>query len=305
LIMKAYEDFYDRVLNYFAPGHRILFNAWDHTGKDVLAHLSKAFSVSTKPSFEKLPLLPKVSGDRDNIKPNRLAHLHSIKRSEKSGSESKLLLTGMEASGVDAIASALRLLTLTKAFSTNLEWEEAVNGRITCPVCESMKRSLVRPEKPSFVFEEDFLGGAVAQVFMREFLTDQSMGRFILGVKSLKHWLRDVRCSFSTYSSSGSKKTLLRHNEARTMSPSLSEALGYLYGFDVSDYSHIEVSDYLLKRRYQDFVNSVSTFVPLDRILILDATASNAWEKLCFFLASVPTCTQGVIESRFPHIETC
>jgi hypothetical protein len=193
----------------------------------------------------------------------------------------------------------LKELGLSKGLSTTSEWRESLRTKNSCPLCDDIKHALLRGNKPSLLFEEDFIGGAPLQIFFRD-LAFYNTTKFILTSRSLHIWLRDVRCVLSSYAIS-EKRSLLR-TSAVAVPFALHVAFLRLYGIAVSDYTKTRVSDHLLRRRYQDFVDLVRIVLPRDSLLLFNPTAMDGWDQLCGFLALRSKCSSVMSISRFRMI---
>jgi hypothetical protein len=65
-------------------------------------------------------------------------------------------------------------------------------------------------------------------------------------------------------------------------------------------YGSTDAREFLYKKRYREHVERVQQCVPPDRLLVMDITAGEGWEKLCPFLGLPHPGVAFPFENRTP-----
>ena len=114
--------------------------------------------------------------------------------------------------------------------------------------------------------------------FYREFLDAYPSAKCILTVRDESAWWRSVEAQFNDIY----RVTSIGDDPIRW------HVRNYVYGSAVA-------TEYLYRKRYREHNAAVIANVPKDRLLVMDITAGEGWEKLCPFLGfAVPS-------EPFPH----
>jgi len=327
---SAYQDYYDLVLGLTPRHHRVLVDvkggfrvvdsfqalaAMFHTASDSDRWIDRKLQLKSrakatdKSSLHRVEPPQKQHNSSEDVEADYLGTLHWISSNSERATEThaaKAFLMGLDATGGEYAGTVLENMDLIKAIATTSEWKDYLaQSKGSCGVCEKMSQILMAatttgasPANP-LLFEEDYMGGAPLQLLVRQFLSYYGSSKFILTSRPLRSWLRDIRCFFAIFARPEKKSLLRSITASNALSSLLQTVFLRLYGFPIADYLQLDVSDYLLKRKYQDFVDLLGLIIPAERLMVLDINqGSMALDHLCRFLKLEHKCSNVISRSN-------
>lgn len=145
-----------------------------------------------------------------------------------------------------------------------------------------------RVQDPDFRVYDDYdcVSDIPSAYFYKELLEAYPDCKCVLTVRNIDDWYNSVEAHFNArwpvrrphigwrvLAAVGIRKatTELRHFEFRT------NLRNHVYG-------SIHATGFLYKKRYLSHIANVKAYVPPERLLVMDITAGDGWEKLCTFL---------------------
>jgi hypothetical protein len=135
-----------------------------------------------------------------------------------------------------------------------------------------------------------------ASLFFKELADAYPEAKVVLTIRDVDDWWRGVKRHFEV--NYVANERLLRHRVAQAIGVPFRERpedsfrrllRQYAYGSTIP-------TEYLYKKRFIEHNHLVQTLIPPERLLVIDITKGDGWQKLCPFLG-LDTMT-----SPFPHL---
>jgi hypothetical protein len=198
----------------------------------------------------------------------------------------ELLVVGLDGSGTEAIAEALRRLGLTVAS----KWWDSANNKHAAALWSGVIGSAAPPARAAWAAAlggVQALVGTPADTFLAEAtalaLHDKGEVRVVFAARNLDAWASHVRCKWAKWSANPHQYRMLQHQFGTVAKPSA----------------------WMLKSKYAQHLALLQT-VPSSRVLILDVEAQDShtlWTSLCHF--SNARCSPKTAAAPFPRISKC
>lgn len=288
LLRFAYEDYYDQlfamvpqriIINVFSEAHlsRVLADTFFITNSAAIA---KQYALSM--SWEMQTRM------RDASKPNLLATIHRSTTPRVSNNNNHKQFVVLDLLS-DASNNWFTLgLDWKSRLQTWQDWRATLDQSRLPPGAAAAKQLVLgTQEEATLQFpQEDYVAGPLINVLVREFAIQQAETRFVLVLQpnAARDWPKQFRCFVQ------------RTFRGQTADWELA-VFTRLFGFAPNDVASI--SDHLLLRRYQDFVDRVHVLLPSSRLFVLDPAQQINWSEFCHFMQEldVKRCTQSMIQA--------
>ena len=196
----------------------------------------------------------------------------------------RVIGAGLSRTGTHSLSAALELLGLKSIHFDTQRLNDVLDGS---------------NQNPDFrrYDDVDAVCDLPAGVFYRELMTAYPESKVVLTVRDVNAWYPSIREHFRRHPITNETQLKFR----------LARKLGIENAFRESDidrfrrhlrhyvYGSTVPREFLFKKRYQDHNALVVATVPKERLLVMDITAGDGWEKLCPFIgADIP-------DRPFPH----
>jgi hypothetical protein len=197
----------------------------------------------------------------------------------------RVIGAGLSRTGTHSLTSALELLGLKSIHFDTQRLNDVLDGS---------------NQNPDFrrYDDVDAVCDLPAAVFYKELLAAYPESKVVLTVRDVNAWYPSIRDHFARHAITnetrlkfrlarrfGVKHDAFRESDIDSFRRHLRH---YVYGSTVP-------REFLFKKRYRDHNALVIATVPRERLLVMDITEGDGWEKLCPFIgANIP-------DKPFPH----
>ncbi len=205
----------------------------------------------------------------------------------------KILGVGLSRTGTLSLHSALRILRFKSIHHDAVRLNDVLDG------------STVRPDFRRYDDVDAVLDLPTAY-FYDEITSAYPDCKCVLTVRNIDDWWRSIRRHFNVrlpapppgyYGLRARARRYLsrrlRPNVRRDFIPFRMQLRNYVYGSSTA-------REYLYKKRFQEHNDRVLAKIPPSRLLVMDITAGEGWEKLCPFLGVAIPAVPFPHEDRTP-----
>jgi hypothetical protein len=308
MLRKRYWLFYERLLAHVARERRKLMvvpaardseNAHAHAHAHAQAQRAwdylRAFLIHRRVVLREAVPLGTGGAARQSslpvpmLEPDAMSRLHESEILAWPGGSGEpalpaleLLVVGLDGSGTEAIAEALRRLGLTVAS----KWWDRANNKHAAALWSGVIDSAAPPARAAWAAAlggVQALVGTPADTFLAEMVQGKGEVRVVFAARNLDAWASHVRCKWSKWSANPHQHRMLQHQFGTVAKPSA----------------------WMLKSKYAQHLALLQT-VPTSRVLVLDVEAQDShtlWTSLCHF--SNARCSPKTAAAPFPRISKC
>lgn len=135
-----------------------------------------------------------------------------------------------------------------------------------------------------------------ASLFVRELAEAYPEAKVILTVRDPDEWWRGIQRHFEL--NYVPNERLLRHRLTQKLGIPYAEAPRKTFRRALRQYAYgsTTASEYLYKKRFDDHNRLVQAVIPPERLLVIDITKGDGWQKICPFLG------YDTVTTPFPHL---
>ncbi len=171
----------------------------------------------------------------------------------------KILGVGLSRTGTSSLNEALKILGFK-----SIRWEQQT------PIMDDIVMGVTKNPNFKRFDHVDAVVDIPAAYYYKEIYNAYPDLLFILTIRNIDRWFQSAKWLFEKCTPYG-----LRNKPEEFKKTQVLQKL--VYGSDKA------IED-LYKRRYQEHNNNVIKTIPKSKLLIMDITAGDGWEKLCSFL---------------------